>query len=131
MEIIDTYRWKYSPNFWFQIGHPDIVALLLENHADVNARSEDGTPCDMNPVKSKMLKGSSISSDYIIYIIDFFLLKFSNYFRSWSYSHSVEVLSSSSVDVFLFFLKFIGSNLGFEKNVAFWYVVKINEPFSK
>lgn len=34
--------------YQFQLGHRDVVALLVENKADVNARNKyDNTPCDV------------------------------------------------------------------------------------
>lgn len=69
------------------IEHKDVAILLVENKADVNARGNDGkTPCDIANGKSKMLQRLIASCSNLYYNFLFF--------RTWSYSIHVEVLST-------------------------------------
>lgn len=45
------------------VGYKDVVALLVENKADVSARNKlNETPCDYVPEKSKIQNESSFKS---------------------------------------------------------------------
>lgn len=90
--IVHWIRQNLNFRIWFWIGFEGIVAVLLENNANVDVRNANGeTPCDVVQDKSKMQNNSTFGS----YEKFLSVLELSKFYRSWRNSDSFEMLSSA------------------------------------